>query len=168
MSKDSKSEIPWSPRLAHELRTLQFAREFVDSIKRVKCDQQEHKERALEIAQRFVDSLPRLADCLEKRQQNQAGRINGRDRHPHECPGRLISARQAGHSTSATSALARSYARCAHGHCPRRSGGISGRNPPKPRVYESWREAAGTSGNARTIFMVSMLTVMTRRSKSSG
>ena len=25
MSKDSKSEIPWSPRLAHELRTLQFA-----------------------------------------------------------------------------------------------------------------------------------------------
>ena len=40
MSKDSKSEIPWSPRLAHELRTLQFAREFVDSIKRVKCDQQ--------------------------------------------------------------------------------------------------------------------------------
>ena len=80
MSKDSKSEIPWSPRLAHELRTLQFAREFVDSIKRVKCDQQEHKERALEIAQGFVDSLPRLADCSEKRQQNQAGLINGRDR----------------------------------------------------------------------------------------
>ena len=80
MSKASKSEIPWSPRLAHELRTLQFAREFVDSIKRVKCDQQEHKERALEIAQGFVDSLPRLADCSEKRQQNQAGRINGRDR----------------------------------------------------------------------------------------
>ena len=79
MSKDSKSEIPWSPRLAHELRMLQFAREFVDSIKRVKCDQQEHKERALEIAQGFVDSLPRLADCSEKRQQNQAGRINGRD-----------------------------------------------------------------------------------------
>ena len=57
MSKVSKSELPWSPQLANEFRTLRLALEFVGSIKRAKCDQQERKERALKIAQEFVDSL---------------------------------------------------------------------------------------------------------------
>jgi hypothetical protein len=57
MSDDSESELPWSPQLAHELRTLQFALDFVDSVKRVKFEQQEHKERALVIAQGIADSI---------------------------------------------------------------------------------------------------------------